>query len=288
MASKIKVQCHFCNRQFLTKTSYVVFNKQLGYRSFCSKNCEGEYRKTGKWLICSNDGCKKTFYRILSGISSFNYCSRSCSATINNKKFPKWPEKYCKKCEKPFRRGSPYCSVECGKLGRFKYTKEQMIDLIKEFSQKNNRIPAKREVLEISDKAANMFGSWNNTILAAGLTPNRSHDHRMYKRSKTKSLDGHICDSISEAVIDNWLHKNKIPHERNACYPNTGHLADWAINNGKIFIEYFGLAKDSPRYDREIKLKKKLCKKNEINLIGIYPKDLYPTNCLDKILNKLT
>ena len=96
----------------------------------------------------------------------------------------------------------------------------------------------------------------------------------------TKALDGHYCDSISELLIDNWLYKNKILHERDAHYPGTHHKADWGIliGNQKIFDEYFGLINDSPRYDRSIKEKRKLCKKHKISLISIYPQDLYPKN----------
>ncbi len=288
MLSKVKVGCYFCRKQFLTKRAYFIFNKEAGYNSFCSQKCQYKSRLRGKTLYCGNSGCNKNFYRTPSSISTFNYCSKPCAAIINNQKYPKWPIKYCKKCFEPFRReGSPYCSAECGKLGRFKYTKNEIINTVKKYYREYSRTPAKRELPEIFHKAIHMFGSWNNTILEAGLTPHRSHDSRMYKRSKTKALDGHLCDSVSEAIIDNWLHKNDIVHARNTSYPNTNHLADWSINNAKTFIEYFGLAKDSPRYDRAIKEKMKICQKNNIKLVSIYPRHLYPKNSLDKYLSKL-
>ena len=136
--------------------------------------------------------------------------------------------------------------------------------------------------------AIRIFGSWNNAILAAGFEPNRSHDQKMYRRSKTKATDGHLCDSISEAIIDNWLTQNNIPHKRDMPYPSTKHKADWAINDSTIFIEYFGLANDSLRYDSSIKEKIRICKENKIKLIDIYPKDLYPKSNLNKILVKLS
>ena len=173
--------------------------------------------------------------------------------------------------------GSPFCSIKCGKLSKFKYTKEEHV-------AKTNRVPPKREVPEISHKAIHLFGSWNNALTIAGLIPNRSHNNRMYKRLNGKAADGHLCDSVSEILIDNWLHKNKVKHSRNVPYPKTNHVADWAVNNDKVFVEYFGLANDSPRYDRTIKEKKLLCRNNRIKLIEIYPKDLYPKNLLDKRL----
>jgi len=108
----------------------------------------------------------------------------------------------------------------------------------------------------------------------------------MYKRIIAKSKDGHLCDSISEVLIDNWLYKNNILHEKDIQYPNTNHKTDWRINrnNQVTFVEYFGLANDSPRYDRSIREKENLCKEQSIRLIKIYPKDLYPKIYLENNL----
>lgn len=290
MGSKIKVRCYFCHKQFMTKRAYLIFNNKVGYNSFCSQKCHYRSKLRGKTLSCGNLECDKKFYRALNNISTFNYCSKSCAAIVNNQKYPKWPVRYCvhKGCENIVKRvGSSYCSIKCGKLGRLKYTKEEIIRIVQDYHKKFGRVPPKREVLEISHKAIHLFGSWNNSILAAKLNPNRSHDDRMYKRVIGKAMDGHKCDSASEILIDNWLHKNRIEHMRNVSYPNTSRLADWAINDGKTFIEYFGLAKDSPRYDRSIKEKVNICRKNNIKLISIYPKDLYPIRHLDKIITKI-
>ena len=246
----------------------------------------------GKTLTCENPKCRNKFYRSPNDMLSHNYCSSSCAAIVNNQKYPKWPKKFCKVCGKEFKnRESKYCSSKCGWSSFHyshvpKYSKEQIISAIQKYNSKNGRIPAKRELAEISHKAIHIFGSWNTAVLAAGLTPNRSHDNRMYKRALAIAEDGHKCDSISELIIDNWLAKNKIPHTRDAHYPTTNHKADWTIQNGKVFIEYFGLAKDSPRYDREIKVKKKLCKKNGIKLVEIYPRDLYPATSLNTKLGE--
>lgn len=284
------VRCYFCHKKFLTKKAYFIFNKEMGYNSFCSKACHYKSKLRGRSLICENPLCSKSFYRSPHSISAFNYCSRSCAAIINNQKYPKWPVRYCAVpgCKNPVKRTeSKYCSTACGKKGRFKYTQEGIIGVIKKYSEKMDRIPTKRELTEVSHRAINLFGSWNSAIIAAGLEPNRSHDNRMYKRLFGKAKDGHSCDSVSEILIDNWLTENQISHARETKYPTTNHMADWSIEDGKIFIEYFGLAKDSPRYDRSIKTKIKICRKNNIKLIGIYPKHLYPKNKLDSHLLKL-
>jgi len=290
---KVKIKCHLCHQHFQTKRAYFTFNKEAGYNSFCSKKCHYKSKWLGKTLSCENPKCDKKFYRSLTNISAFNYCSKSCAAIINNQKFPKWPKRYCAKCKKEFKnRESKYCSWECSRSALYnnrghiatKYTAKEIREHIKNLFDRLGRTPARRELGNMSYAAIRIFKSWNNAISAVGLAPNRSHDHRMYKRSKTKANDGHLCDSISESIIDNWLYKNKIKHSRNVSYPDTNHLADWGIDNNKTFIEYFGLAKDSPRYDRSIKEKIKICKKHKIKLIDIYPKDLYKTS---NFINKL-
>jgi len=139
------------------------------------------------------------------------------------------------------------------------------MNIIKGIVQKLGRVPARREAEKINKPCVKIFGSWNNAISAAGFIPNRSHDDRMYKRINAKAIDGHLCDSVSELLIDNWFYQNGILHERDVQYPRTFHKADWKIlrNDKEVFVEYFGLVNDSPRYDRSIKQKKALCKKRQ-------------------------
>lgn len=279
-----KVRCSNCKRPFYKYKGHVKENLKLGHSFYCSPGCLSEHRRTGKWLSCENDLCKKDFYRAKRGISKHNYCSQSCAARVNNYKFPKWPTRYCRICKGVVKReGTPYCSVECGKAGRFKYTKEEILRFVRKYHDETGRVPAKRELLDISNSAAKLFGTWNKTLIAAGLVPNRSHDNRMYRRVVAKARDGHLCDSISEALIDNWLFEHKIHHEREVLYPGTRHRADWAVGKNTL-IEYFGLAKDSPRYDRTIRKKRSLCRKNNIRLIEITAADLYPIRNIESKL----
>ncbi|OGM91217.1 hypothetical protein A2755_02330 [Candidatus Wolfebacteria bacterium RIFCSPHIGHO2_01_FULL_48_22] len=53
--------------------------------------------------------------------------------------------------------------------------------------------------------------------------------------------------------------------------------ADFAVNN--LRIEYFGLAGEVYGYDDNIKLKRKMCKRDGLILIEIYPKDLFKKDC---------
>jgi len=290
MAKFIKVRCKNCNKIFLKDKGHYKENIKFGHNFYCSRKCEYKYKTKRKTLTCEN--CGKKFKRTLRAISPHNFCSQSCAATINNKKYPKLRKvilKTCIECGKKYRKSTnniKYCSLMCRKKAEG-YTPDELLKIIKNVAKKLKRVPARREFLGGIDKACiRFFGSWNKAISAAGFVPNRSHDDRMYKRINTKAIDGHLCDSISELLIDNWLYKNKVPHEKDVHYPGTNHKADWAIvsKGNKTFIEYFGLANDSPRYDRSIKEKEMLCKKQNISLIAIYPKDLYPKIYLDNNL----
>lgn len=280
----VKVKCAFCEKEFLREKGRCNEAKKFGWNQYCSKECLSKDRTKKQVIICEN--CGKHFARVPSSISLHNYCSKSCAAIVNNKKCLKGharikPKlKTCIKCGKQFKKSThniKYCSMKCRRNTEQKYTHQQLLKIIKKTTKKLKRVPARREMGKISNICRNSFGSWNNAVIAAGFQPNRSHSQRMYKCAKVKALDGHLCDSISELVIDNWLTKNNICHKKNVPYPETNSKADWAIfiGNQKIFIEYFGLANDSPRYDRTIKRKKELCHKHNLRLIEIYPWDIY-------------
>ena len=291
--SLVKVKCAFCGKEFFRKKGQFNEAKKFGWKHYCSLECLSKSRTKKQVLVCEN--CGKSFLRQPSDLSPHNYCSHSCAMIVNNKRYTrrrlKPVLKTCVRCGKQFKKSTgnkKYCSMKCRVEAERRYFPEQLIGIIKLTAQELKRVPAKRELKEIANICTKIFGSWNNAVLAAGLQPNRSDSQRMYKRTNTVALDGHLCDSISEVLIDNWFTKNKIFHKRNVLYPKTNYKADWVvlIRNKKIFVEYFGLANDSPRYDRTIKEKKEFCHENKISLIAIYPQDLYPKEFLEDNLKE--
>lgn len=295
MANLKRIFCTNCKKPIYRSIGRINENLKFGHNFYCSRECESQGKSKKRWLACEN--CGKHFTRSPHAISPHNYCSQSCTAIINNKKCLKGHAKIkpklktCVKCGKQFRKSTgnkKYCSIKCRREAE-RHTPEEILGIIRDTAQRLERIPARRELREIDSACRRIFGSWNNAVIAAGLQPNRSHSQRMYKRTNTVALDGHLCDSISEAIIDNWLTKNNISHERDVSYPKTNHKADWAISVGShnIFIEYFGLVNDSPRYDHAIRKKKELCRKYKLTLVTIYPQDIYPKEYLDdKLRNK--
>ena len=186
MATFKKVSCINCKKRFYKDKGHYNENLKLGNNFYCSRKCQYTYKMQGKFLICGRSGCNKKFYRMPHEITIYNYCSQSCAAIVNNQRYPKWPKRYCVACGKEFKnRESKYCSSKCGWLilrnyHPAKYTREQIITIIKKYYQKHKRVPAKRDILELTHRVPHLFGSWNKVILAAGFTPNRSHDNRMY------------------------------------------------------------------------------------------------------------
>lgn len=291
MATLIQVTCKRCGISFYRDAGHVKENQKLGHNFYCSLLCQFSARVSRKILVCENGACGKQFERTLKHVLIHNYCSQSCAAIVNNQKFPKRGPGFriCeyKKCKKRFQGWRQYCSRLCMRMGRRRYLPEELLEILKFAAHKLERTPAKRELPDVKGCIVKAFGTWNKAIIAAGLEPNRSHDHRMYSRTKTKAKDGHVCDSISEAIIDNWLTQQHIPHDKNVAYPDTHHTVDWRLESG-TFVEYFGLAKDSPRYDREIVIKKELCRRHGIRLVEVYPHDLYPVTKLhDKFMLQL-
>lgn len=294
MTKLVKIHCKNCNKIFLKDRGHYKENLKFGHNFYCSRKCEYKYKTKRETLKCEN--CGKPFRRTPHEISPHNYCSQSCAAIVNNKKCLKGHAKIkpklktCVKCGKQFRKSTgnkKYCSIKCRREAGG-HTPKEILGIIRDTAQKLGRIPARRELREIDGACRRFFGSWNNAVITAGFQPNRSHNQRMYKQSKTYALDGHLCDSVSEALVDNWLAENNIPHKRNLPYPRTNHKADWGINiNGQnVLVEYFGLANDSPRYDRAVRKKKGLCRRYKIRLIEVYPQDIYPKKSRDSRLRE--
>lgn len=120
--------------------------------------------------------------------------------------------------------------------------------------------------------------SWLKALIEAGVLDNNTR--KTSRGTHTIAKDGHVCLSLGEKTIDDFLYSHNIKHEKEPHYPEGNYRADFLIDN--VFVEYFGL-KGNPEYDKKIKLKQKLCKKHNIKLISIYPNDIIS---LKKLQNK--
>lgn len=272
------VTCSCCSKGFLKDNRHINENIKLGNNFYCSSLCQYSFKNKQKELFCDNKGCNNKFKRATHSISPYNYCSRSCAVAVNNSLFPKRIAKvrlceYCKK--RMFTYGRTYCSVKCrGKDQAI--TGEEIIDQIKTFFKEHGRIPLKREFNHYH-VARYRFSNWNNAIKVAGFKPNP-----VLFAERQIAEDGHICDSIAEKTIDDYLYERKILHERNITYPEGTYTADFKI--GDKLVEFFGLSGEHKRYDQLKRIKKRLVRKYNLYLIEIYPRDLFPVHNLERIL----
>lgn len=96
-----------------------------------------------------------------------------------------------------------------------KIYQERVIKAIRIFVKKNNRIPLKVEMKNFYRPARIAFGTWNKAVEAAGFKPNQLKFTHKYIAN-----DKHVCDSLAEKIIDDWLFARKVKHQRSIYYPN--------------------------------------------------------------------
>ena len=273
------VACSYCHKNFLKDNRHINENFKLGNNFYCSLECQYSFKDKKIELCCENPNCHNKFRRKPKDISPHNFCSRSCAAAINNVKFPKISAviRNCSYCgQKLLQNKRKYCSVKC-KSNALTITRDKVIESIRNFYEKHGRIPVKREMWGIYKPARKYFGTWNNAIEAAGFEPNP-----VLFAKRQFANDGHVCDSVAEKIIDDYLFENGIEHKRNIPYPEGLYTADFKV--GRKIIEYFGLAGEHKRYDELKKIKQGIAKTFNLQLIEIYPKDLYPLHNLKRIL----
>jgi hypothetical protein len=93
----------------------------------------------------------------------------------------------------------------------------------------------------------------------------------------------HVCLSLGERVIDDFLHDEGIEHEREPRYPFGRYRADFKI--GAKYVEYAGLAGDSD-YDKRLAGKLHAAKGFGIDVIVIFPHALSSRSALRQALGR--
>lgn len=284
MLYAVSVMCKMCGMTF--DKSLHRYNESIkrGWLFYCSKKCFNKSKERQSVCVCDNLDCRKEFTRKNHDIRPyFNYCSRTCANIVNGKKYPNRNAKLksCVICTRDFPGPNKCCSKACREiyLKSQEMNEEDIVLFIQDFNTKKGRIPFKSEFPQ-AKTARVMFGTWNKAIIAAGFEPNPVKFSKKYKAQV-----GHICDSFSEKIIDDWLSKNGIPHEVHAPYENSKFVADFVI--GGKYIEFVGLEGEHKIYNNAIKRKRELWRSKNINVVEIHPKDLFPRNKLGTVLKDL-
>ena len=130
------------------------------------------------------------------------------------------------------------------------------------------------------DRIKSVFGSWLNALIHAGVLEDGTRKTSRGIQSIAK--DGHVCLSLGEKTIDDYLHTHGVHHEKEPRYPEGKYRGDFKV--GTAFIEYFGLT-GNPEYDAKTKEKIRLCEKHNIVLIALYPRDLISQDIVERKLS---
>ena len=125
-----------------------------------------------------------------------------------------------------------------------------------------------------------LFGSWLGALVEARVLEDGTRETT--RGTQCLAKDGHVCYSLAEKTIDDYLYHHKVLHEKEPSYPRSNMRADFRV--GSIFIEYFGL-KGNPEYDEKTKIKETLCSEHGIALISLYPDDLISMKKMEKKLS---
>ena len=117
---------------------------------------------------------------------------------------------------------------------------------------------------------------WTRILAQAGLL---GDGLRMARGTIMEAQDGHLCLSMQEKAVDDFLHHHDIPHDREPLYPQDPELnpktlrrADWLLADGTL-VEMWGLP-DDPAYAAKMHEKQQLANRFGINLVGLTLADI--------------
>ena len=286
------VICDYCKQSFQKPLSRIKESLKLNQKQYCSLQCKHNAKITSVKTFCMN--CNQPI-KIKQNVFNKSktkhfFCSQSCAAVYNNthktkKSKPKIIKiikeklyincRYCGKKFHPKKKDQKYCNKNCAfayKNGEMPLTKDQISQIIHSFVKEHGTIPTCRSNYKWQGAADIYFGGWNKMILELGY----KHISQNYCKKILKCKDGHIADSTSELIIDNWLFINNIEHQCHVYYPNSKMTCDFYLPKQNIWLEYFGLAGEDEQYDKRMQEKREFCKKCGLKLIEILPNQLYP------------
>jgi hypothetical protein len=118
---------------------------------------------------------------------------------------------------------------------------------------------------------ADEFGSFFGALVASGILPDGSR--KMLVGTMVLAKDGHVCLSIPEKEIDDFLSYHKLAHDKEVRYPGCNLRCDWEVfaePSRRVFVEYFGLMGNRD-YARRAQEKMEVAQRAGIELIELYP-----------------
>jgi hypothetical protein len=118
--------------------------------------------------------------------------------------------------------------------------------------------------------------AWTHLLEAAGLVKD---GYRTSRGTLIRARDGHLCLSMREKAVCDFLHQNDIAHDREPLYPFDPELnrhgrrrADWLLLDGTL-VELWGMPND-PAYAAKMIAKRDLARLHKLRLVEITDADL--------------
>lgn len=141
-------------------------------------------------------------------------------------------------------------------------------------------------LLPWTETVKEMFGSWAHLLEEAGLLSQRQRGRGGHQ---SIASDGHLCLSMGERAVCEFLTKNNILHEREPMYPidekfNPNGLlrGDFLIDG--LIIEFAGMM-SNPDYAARMKIKEKLANSRKIPWLKLETSKLDDLNEILAIIN---
>lgn len=186
------LECSFCNKHFQRIKKNVVDKNRSS--QYCSNKCRASLQISAKEVPCNS--CGLMVRRMLSDLKKADgiaYCSRSCAAKENNRKYPKRkPEGACKTCGSPCKSKLTYC-YSCFRAG-------------------------------LSSFKAMTLGDYRNSLSIKGKHKSWHNVHaRLFARSWNKELRQLPCQKCQYSLHVELAHIKSV-----SSFPDTATL--WEVN----------------------------------------------------------
>ena len=231
MINYTELKCFNCKKKFERETSRVNYGKSKYNHTFCSHKCHNEYKIKSKNVTCKQ--CGKKFKKTYSQINKTknNFCSKSCSATYNNKGVKRncggyntkgnKKDYFCIVCKKKLPRKQKYCSNKCQNkdkklkiINDWKSGKTSGLQLCGKLS-----VNIRKYLLEEANFTCSKCG-WNEINKYTKLSPlHIHHKDGDWKNTKPKNLKV-LCPNC-HSLTKNYGSSNRgkgRPHRMNQYY----------------------------------------------------------------------